>query len=67
MLLTISGYGKEEHLILYENALTYSKKGYSVIFDRDVMKCKLIPAILNVQELGMGTLISNLALTTLQL
>ena len=36
MLLTIAGYGKEEHLILYESALTYSKKGYSVILERDV-------------------------------
>ena len=36
MLLTLAGYGKEEHLILYENALTYSKKGYSVILERDV-------------------------------
>jgi hypothetical protein len=36
MLLTVSGYGKDEDLQLYENALTYSKKGYSIILERDV-------------------------------
>ena len=36
MLLTLAGYGKDEDLVLYENALTYSKKGYSIILERDV-------------------------------
>ena len=36
MLLNISGYGKEEDLALYENALTYSKNGFSIILQRDV-------------------------------
>ena len=36
MLLTLSGYGKDEDLQLYEDALTYSKKGFSIILERDV-------------------------------
>ena len=36
MLLTLSGYGKDEDLTLYEDALTYSKKGYSIILERDI-------------------------------